>query len=266
MPGPGSARRNEASSPGITRLGELITGLNVTDACDPTFSTRHCRSVHDLIRCTHEMAVLAMFHTGDDIPKPAKILSRRLEDAVPLHLSIVDLGGGVAAGCKGSIVRLEDILSLPLLALRRGMATPGVRSNRPPPPPAASGLFLRSRPGAGSARPAGRQNYALITRDYLNLSARVDSDFAIVDSICGTNPRENYIRFRFKGGGTNAAQREKRARFAAQVLKADHFLVDRHGDLVTASIPEAGQHETEERLIMLGRLLGAVKSEESREE
>jgi pyruvate,water dikinase len=40
------------------------------------------------------------------------------------------------------------------------------------------------------------------------------------------------------------------------VLKANHFLVDQRSDLVTASILETAQSETEERLVMLGRLFG----------
>jgi pyruvate,water dikinase len=202
------------------------------------------------------MAVLEMFHTGDDILESAEVLVRRLGGAVPLHFLIIDLGGGIAAGCKGFKVRLEDILSLPLLALWRGISTPGLRWNQPPPAPAVSGLFSRSLLDAGSARPVGQQNYALITRDYLNLNARVDYHFAMVDAVCGMNPRENYIRFRFKGGGTIAVQRERRARFIAEVLEANHFVVDQRSDLVTASILETGQSETEERLVMLGRLFG----------
>ncbi len=250
------AKRSDVSCPETTRLRQLIEPLNLTDAYGPTFSVQECRSIHDLIRYTHEMAVLAMFQTGDDILESAGVLVRRLEGSVPMHFMIIDLGGGIAAGCKGFRVRLEDILSLPLLALWEGISTPGLRWHQPPPAAAMSGLLSRSLFDAGSARPVGQQNYALITRDYLNLNARVDYHFAMVDAVCGMSPRENYIRFRFKGGGTIAVQRERRARFIADVLEANHFLVDQRGDLVTASIMETVQSETEERLVMLGRLFG----------
>jgi pyruvate,water dikinase len=39
-------------------------------------------------------------------------------------------------------------------------------------------------------------------------------------------------------------------------LEANNFFVDQRGDLVTATILETGQSETEDRLVMLGRLLG----------
>ena len=242
--------------PKTTRLRQLIEPLNLTDAYGPTFSIQECRSLHDLIRYTHEMAVLAMFQTGDDIMESAEVLIRRLDGAVPLHFLIIDLGGGIAPGGKTFKVRLEDILSVPMLALWRGVLTPGLRWNLPPPTPGVSGLLSRSILDAGSARPIGQQNYALITRDYLNLNARVDYHFAMVDAVCGMNPRENHIRFRFKGGGTTAVQRERRALFISEVLEANNFFVDQRGDLVTATILETRQSETEDRLVMLGRLLG----------
>ena len=250
------AKRSGPSRPEITRLRQLIEPLNLTDAYGPTFSIQECRSLHDLIRYTHEMAVLAMFQTGDDIVESAEILIRRLDGAVPLHFLIIDLGGGIAPGSKTFKIRLEDILSVPMLALWRGVLTPGLRWHLPPPVAGVSGLLSRSILDAGSARPIGQQNYALITRDYLNLNARVDYHFAMVDAVCGMNPRENHIRFRFKGGGTMAVQRERRALFISEVLEANDFFVDQRGDLVTATILETRQSETEDRLVMLGRLLG----------
>jgi pyruvate,water dikinase len=242
--------------PEAARLRQLIEPLNLTDAYGPTFSIQECRSLHDLIRYTHEMAVLAMFQTGDDIVESAEVLVRRLEGDVPLHFLIIDLGGGISPGSKTFKVRLEDILSVPMLALWRGVLTPGLRWGQPPPAAMVSGLLSRSMLDSGSARPIGQQNYALITRDYLNLNARVDYHFAMVDAVCGVNPRENHIRFRFKGGGTTAVQRERRALFITEVLEANNFFVDQRGDLVTAAILETQQAETEDRLVMLGRLLG----------
>ena len=77
------------------------------------------------------------------------------------------------------------------------------------------------------------RNYAFITRDYLNLNARVHYNFAMVDAVCGMNPGENHIRFRFKGGGTTAVQRGRRALFITEVPEANNFFVDQRGDLVT---------------------------------
>jgi len=80
----------------------LIEPLNLTDAYGPTFSIQECRSLHDLIRYTHEMAVLAMFQTGDDIVESAEILIRRLDGAVPLHFLIIDLAAAFPPAARPS--------------------------------------------------------------------------------------------------------------------------------------------------------------------
>jgi pyruvate,water dikinase len=251
-----SSSRKGAATPELAGLRGLIEPLNLTDAYGPTFSIHECKSLHDIIRYTHEMAVLAMFEAGDDVLEEAEVLLHRLDEGMPFHFLIIDLGGGIATGRAGFKVRLGDVVSAPLLALWKGMSTPGLRWSQPPPVPGLSGLFTRAMLDNRSARPVGNQNYALITRDYLNLNARVDFHFTMVDAVCGANPRENYIRFRFKGGGTNALQRERRAQFIAQVLDEHHFITDQQGDLVNASISETQPEEIEARLVMVGRLIG----------
>lgn len=245
-----------AVTPEAAKLRELIEPLNLTDAYGPTFSIHECRSVHDIIRYTHEMAVLAMFQVGDTVLEESDVLTHRLEDGLPFHFLVIDLGGGIAPGDNHFKIRLKDVLSAPLLALCEGMATPGLRWGQPPPGAALSGLFSRAMLDARSPRAVGNPNYALITRDYLNLNARVDYHFTMVDAVCSANPRENYIRFRFKGGGTTTIQRERRARFVSEVLGEHHFFTDQQGDLVNASLSETAREEIEERLIMIGRLLG----------
>ncbi len=107
-----------------------------------------------------------------------------------------------------------------------------------------------------SERPVGNPNYALAARDYLNLNARVDYHFAMIDAVCGANPRENSIRFRFKGGGTARVQRERRARFVEEVLREEEFYTTRQGDMVTAALVEGSRETVRDRMEMLGRFLG----------
>ncbi len=245
-----------ALTPELSRLRNLIEPLNLTDAYGPTFSISECRSLHDIIRYIHEMAILAMFRAGDEVLEEAESIVRRLDEGVPFSFLIIDLGGGIITDRKGMKVKLEDILSVPLLALWKGMSTPGLRWNEGPPVPGVAGLFSRSLLDSGGSRPVGSQNYTLITRDYLNLNARVDYHFAMVDTVCGSNSRENYVRFRFKGGGTTVVQRERRVLFMSEVLEEYRFVTSRQGDLITASIQELPQPQIEELLVMVGRLLG----------
>ena len=242
--------------PGQQRLHDLIAPLNLTDAYGPTFSLRECTTVHDLVRYTHELAVLTMFHTGDEVMDDAGVLLRRLIIDLPIHFLLIDVGGGIAPDKTGRDVRPEDILCAPFQALHRGLATPGLPWNAPQKMASAQGLFSRALLDGRGARPVGSFNYGLISRDYMNLNARLDFHFVLIDAVCGPNTRENAIRFRFKGGGTAREQRERRARCVALILRADDFLADQRGDLVTASLAGAGREDVAERLAMLGRLLG----------
>ena len=169
---------------------------------------------------------------------------------------LIDLGGGLRSNDHSSRIHLTDVISLPFKALWSGLATPGLRWNTPAPNANISGVFTKTLTQKGGARGLGSSNYALLSRDYLNFNTRLDFHFVMIDTVCGPRPRENYVRFRFKGGGTAAVQRARRVRFLAMVLEPEGFFVDLRGDLITASLSGAGQAVIEEKLILLGRLLG----------
>nr|CBX29061.1 hypothetical protein N47_J00420 [uncultured Desulfobacterium sp.] len=245
-----------ADFPESERLYNLIVHLNLTDAYGSAFSIMECRSVHDLIRYIHEMAVLTMFEAGDEITEEAGFYIHRLEENINFHFLIIDMGGGLVPDLHTMKISTSDILSTPLLALWNGATTPGLRWNVSPPAMSLQGLFGRSITDASGPRPVGNSSYAIIAKDYLNLNARIDFHFTLVDTVCGRNSRDNYIRFRFKGGGTAMVQRERRTMLIAEILKAYDFFTDCKGDLVTGTIAEMSQSATEERLVMLGRLLG----------
>lgn len=245
-----------ADFPESERLHNLIVHLNLTDAYGHAFSIMECRSVHDLIRYIHEMAVLTMFEAGDEITEEAGFYIHRLDGNINFHFLIIDMGGGLAPGLNNMKISTSDILSTPLLALWNGATTPGLRWNVPPPAVSLQGLFGRTITDASGPRPVGNSSYAIIAKDYLNLNARIDFHFTLIDTVCGRNSRDNYIRFRFKGGGTVLVQRERRTRLIAEILKAYDFFTDCKGDLVTGTIAEMSQGSTEERLVMLGKLLG----------
>jgi len=241
-------------SPAAERLCRLTIPLNLTDAFGPTFSIQECRTLHDIVRFSHEKALMSLFQAGDQGAEEADTLVKVIE-GLPLHFLVIDLGGGLEAK-PGRWVHLSEVRSVPLLALCEGRNTPGLRWRQPPPALSVSGLISRSFTDPGGERPVGSQNYALITRDYLNLNTRVDFHFAMVDSVSGPNQQENYIRFRFKGGGAAAAQRERRAAFIGEILRAQGFFTDTRGDLVTGAISELDAPGMDEKLSMLGRLLG----------
>ncbi|GAB6125811.1 PEP/pyruvate-binding domain-containing protein [Humidesulfovibrio idahonensis] len=251
-PAPRPPRAQDAAARAVR---DLVLALNLTDAYGPTFSILEAKSLHDLVRYTHEKAVMALFEAGDAVTEETFSLVHRLKDPAGLIFLIIDLGGGLAPGRPTEIVP-ADILSAPLSALCRGMSAPDLRWGAPPPIAGLSGLMSRGFLDARSERPVGNPNYALVARDYLNLNARVDYHFVLVDCVCGANPRENAVRFRFKGGGTARVQRERRAVFVEEVLRREEFFTTRQGDMVTGVLNEGSRETMLAKLEMLGRFIG----------
>lgn len=248
------------ADPVAAELYKLIVPLNLTDAYGPTFSIAECRTVHDLIRYIHEKAVITMFEMGDETLEKSSGAVRHLESDIPFMISIIDLGGGLVAQTKpGRWVKVVDIASFPLKALWQGVADSNVNWGPPSGGVAMGSVMSRFMTDHKSSRPVGLPNYAIITRDYLNLNARMDFHFIMIDSVCGIDSRNNYIRFRFKGGGTSEVQRRRRVNCIAEILGTSGFACDARGDLITAELQGAPQQIIEDKLIVLGRLLGFTR-------
>ncbi len=257
--------RAETISPEREALRKLIVPLNLTDAYGSTFSILECRSLHDIIRYSHEMAVMAMFDTGDMVMDFAGSLLRPLDIGVPFSFLVIDLGGGLRR-TEESFLRKqlafhkplgrEDVLSIPLAALCDGLMTPELSWHSSPDGEAMGNIMSQTMLSGRGPRPAGSFNYALAARDYLNLNARVEFHFAMLDAICGRDTHANYIRFRFKGGGAGRERGHRRALFLQHVLEKNGFYTKVIEDLITATLTGASKEIVHERLIMIGRLLG----------
>jgi pyruvate,water dikinase len=254
------------SSPERQQLMEMIVPLHLTNDFGPTFNFQDCQSVHDLIRYTHEMAVLSMFDAGDQIMDMAGNLLRPLELGIPFSFLVIDLGGGLRQpSSKRTLsqrlsprkpVGKEEILSMPLGAFCEGLTDPQLSWHSAPDSEALSGLMSRTMLDSRGKRPVGSFNYALTARDYLNLNVRMEYHFAMLDSVCGRDAHANYIRFRFKGGGASQERSNRRALFLQRVLQRKGFYTSVVGDLITASLTGASKDAVAERLVIMGQLFG----------
>jgi len=248
------------ADPLTAALHRLVVPLNLTDAYGPTFSIAECRTLHDLVRYVHEKAVLAMFAMGDETLENSTDAVLFLESDVPFSISIIDLGGGLLSqNRQGRWIKPEAIVSFPMKALWHGVSDPGINWGPPTGGVAMGTIMSRFLTDHKSARPLGLPNYAIVTRDYLNLNARMDFHFIMIDSVCGIDSRSNYIRFRFKGGGTSAQQRRRRVQCIVAILETSGFACDARDDLVTAELKGAPQKIMVEKLAVLGRLLGFTR-------
>ncbi len=244
-------------------LHERVLALNLTNPLASTFRASACRSVHDIVRYTHEKAVAAMFDLGDEVGRQGPRRVCRLEGDVPLDLAVLDLGAALPAPAhERRTVRAEEIASPPFQALWRGMTRPGVswagRTQM------GVGGFLSviassvSDPRA-AVREVGGRNYLMVAPDYVNLNARLAYHFAMVDAFVSPVPENNFVNFRFRGGGAGNERRGLRARFLAEVLLRSGFGVDRRSDLVTAWLRRYPSEPSLEGLATLGALMGCAR-------
>ncbi|MFT5726613.1 MAG: pyruvate,water dikinase [Desulforhopalus sp.] len=236
---------------------KFITPLELTDPAGDNFTPEGCRSMHDIIRFCHEKALFSMFTTG----KPGTGRgSLRLDADIPLDVFLFDVGEGISTETpKGQSVPLESVVSTPFKALWKGLSHPDVQwKQKPFDWDAYDKIEL-----AGGVPPKKDSfafaSYAVVSPDYLHFNLRFGYHFTIVDVLCGDNQAENHCLLRFAGGGGDYDQLSLRIDFLSGVLERLDFTVDKKGDLLEAKLHGFSKEVMEQKLDMLGRLLGASK-------
>lgn len=224
-----------------------IAPLNLTDPKHENFRPDACRTIHDIIRFSHEMAMQQMFRIGEDLDSEGSS-AVLLRAALPMKILIVDLGEGLALRPEARQAQFENIASAPFSALLTGMTLRGVPWSREV---AGDGAPLKEKPGDSA-------NYAIIGANYLHFNARIGYYFATVDSYCGPIVNDNYITFHFKGGAADMGRRSRRAQFVYMVVRELGFKCEQNGDMVRAELKKYLSRTFEEKIDMLGRLLGFV--------
>ena len=259
--GPPAVRRMRVPLPPLHReLQELVTVLHLTDAYGPTFSIVECKSLHDIVRFVHEKAVLSMFHAGDEMLEENFGVVHAIDSPVPFFVSVIDMGGGLAViESQHRRIAPESVISRPFQALWQGITTPGLHWGPPPGGTPMGSVMSSFITDQKSERPIGMPNYALVSRDYCNMNARMDFHFIMIDAVASHEPRSNHIKFRFKGGGTSLERRRRRAVCIGEIFEQYGFFVDVKEDLVNASLQGAAREAIEEKLAMVGRILGFTR-------
>jgi pyruvate,water dikinase len=251
-------------SPAYQALGRLLAltePLNLLNPADKSFRPSSCRTIHDITRYAHETAINTMFDFNAASAQDRDRV-KRLKTGVPLTIYVIDLGGGLTAAPEAREVSGEQVRSVAMRALLRGMTAEGVRWSghvdidvRGFVSVLANTLYDTGK----SERELGDCSYAVLAENYVNFSSRLAYHFSVVDAYCGPERAENYVSFRFKGGAADPERRTRRARFIALVLEELGFAVIQKDDLVNARIKDMGQEETEHCLDMTGRLMGCAR-------
>lgn len=242
----------------LERVAASIVPLTLTDPDSPRFQARHCATLHDITRFCHEKAVAEMFAFGRDHGFAPRA-SKQLKTAVPMQWWVLNLDDGFTHEVPGRYVDLASIASTPMLALWRGITAFPWEG-----PPSLDGrgflavLFQSStnpnlEPGAASQYAA--KNYFVIARHFCSMQCRFGYHFTSVETMAGPRPRENYIRFQFKGGAADEARRARRAQLVGELLEAFHFQVQVRGDSLAARMDDCEAAFIEKHLELLGHLI-----------
>ncbi len=238
-----------------------ITVLNLIDPESGDFSPEGCRTYHDVIRFAHEMSMREMFRISDDVELSAHS-AIRLKVYLPMKILAVDLGGGLDLPQGIPEAGADAIRSVPFKALLSGMMHPGVRWLGP------VGLDWKGFASILSESllrdpimedRMGGPSYVVLSGEYVNFNSRLGYHFTVVDAYCGEHVNDNYVTFSFKGGAADIGRRSRRALLISKILKRIGFKVTLKGDLVRGEVKKYECPVIEEKLDMVGRLLGAVR-------
>jgi len=238
----------------VRQVLKKIVPLHLVDPNADNFTPAGCRTLHDVVRFSHEMAMREMFRIGEDIEhQQDRYVAMRLKTSLPLRIYILDLGGGVKVDCGYEYITLNEINSIPFKALLRGMSHQDVRWG------GQSGSMDRRQTAGESDPERSGSYYAILSDEYVNFSVTLGDNYVTVDSFCSPRVNDNYIQLSFKGGAADICRRKRRAALVAGILKKLAFKVDQKVDMLVAEMKKYDMQRMEEKLNTIGRMLAAVR-------
>lgn len=235
-----------------------VSPLHLLDPDAPEFRPSQCRTLHDITRFCHETAVREMFSFARD-QTPTERASKQLVVDVPMQLWLLDLDDGLRAPPTGKYVHLDDVVSVPMLALWEGMhALPW----EGPPPVDTKGFMsvmfqATANPDLDPAMQSHYvdRNYFMVSRSFCSLQSRFGFHFSTVEALVGERAAENYIGFQFKGGAASLTRRLQRVELVADILREQAFTVETVEDSLRARLEGLDEPAMCDKLKILGFLI-----------
>lgn len=237
----------------------FVSTLTLVDPDDESFSPQKCRSLHDVIRFCHEKAVQEMFHISENRVRKLGG-AKKLESKIPMQFFVLDVGGGLIGSIENrKEISIEDIANDSMKAVFKGLSHPDILWDGFTHFDWAEHDRIVMNGGIISPKATMFASHAVLSDVYMNLNLRFGYHFVIIDAFCGPKAQDNYILFRFSGGGADFFQRSLRADFLSKILQSLDFEVNVKSDLVDGQLKGIDRDTTLGKLDMVGRLLGATR-------
>jgi pyruvate,water dikinase len=242
----------------LNRASECINPLHLVDPEAPDFRPSSCRTLHDITRFCHEQAVAEVFNFGREHHFTEKA-SKQLVCGVPMKWWVLNLDDGFRKDVPGKLVNLDDIVSIPMLALWEGIiAVPWAG-----PPAIDAGGFMSilmeaaSNPALDPSMPSPytNRNYFMISKNFCSLTSRFGFHFSNVEALVSERANENYASFSFKGGAADYDRRVRRVRLVGAIVDEFGFRSKVQDDWITARAEGDDENGMKQKLRILGYLL-----------
>ncbi len=179
--------------------------------------------------------------------------------AVRMQWWVINLDDGFKGDVKGRFVQLEDIVSIPMLAIWEGVvAIPWAG----PPPVDTRGLMsifveATSNPHLDPSMQSdyAQRNYFMVSKNFCSLQSRFGFHFLTTEALVGDRAMENYVSFSFKGGAADHRRRTNRAAMVAGILQQYGFRTEIKDDNVFSRLEGEPEEFMKSRLKVLGFLM-----------
>ncbi len=237
--------------------GHIVT-LNLLDPEAPEFEPRHCQSFHDITRFIHEKSVEEMFNFGEQHNfQPGS--SKQLFCRVPMQWWVLNLEDGFEREIQGKYIQMEDIASVPMLAVWEGITAVPWQGSPQVDARGFMSVLVESAANPHIDSTVGSsfstRNLFLITRNYCSLHSRFGFHFSTLEAYVDEKPEENYIHFAFKGGAADYHRRVMRARLIKSIMEEYRFRAEVKEDSLFCRMENADQEYMTSRLKVLGYLI-----------